>query len=81
MPDKTLSLLVLTPSGILYEGPASSVIVPGEKGILEIQPYHKRLFSLLLRGKIIVDGHPLEIRRGIVKVGLNQVTLIVEEAA
>jgi F0F1-type ATP synthase epsilon subunit len=48
--------------------------------VFEIIPYHKNLISRLLGGKLFVDGHALAIRRGVAKVGDNQVTVIVEEA-
>ena len=76
-----LSLLIATPERIVYEGQAHSVILPGERGVFEILPYHKNLISRLLGGKIYVDGRALPIRRGVAKVGANQVTIIVEEAA
>jgi F-type H+-transporting ATPase subunit epsilon len=79
--DRTLSVLISTPERILYEGEASSVILPGERGVLEVLPFHKRLLTRLLEGRIFVDGKPLEIRRGVAKVGENHVTVIVEDKA
>ncbi len=79
--EPTLSVLVSTPERVLFEGEAASVILPGEAGVFEILPYHKRLLSRLLEGTIIIDGKPLQIRRGVAKVGQNRVTVIVEDKA
>ena len=74
-----LDVLVLTPQRLVYEGKAQSVILPGEKGVFEILAHHKRLLSQLLRGFIFVDEKKMRIKRGVAKVGLNQVMIIVEE--
>ncbi len=76
-----LQVLVSTPERILYEGPASSVICPGESGVFEVLAFHKPILSRLLGGKLIVDGQALPIRRGVMKASLNKVTVVVEEAA
>jgi F-type H+-transporting ATPase subunit epsilon len=80
MADIKLNVLIATPERVLYEGEADSVILPGETGVFEILPYHKNLLSRLLGGKLFVNGHPMAIRRGVAKVGNNNVTVIVEEA-
>lgn len=79
MADAKLNVLIATPERVLYEGEAESVILPGENGVFEILPYHKNLLSRLLGGKIFVNGQPLLIRRGVAKVGDNNVTVIIEE--
>lgn len=81
MTDKILEVVVATADRILYEGKAASIIVPGEKGVFEILPYHKAILSRLLPGKMYVDGSALAIRRGVMKAAMNKVTVIVEEAA
>lgn len=80
MPGPKLNVLIATPEKVLYEGEADNVILPGENGVFEVLPYHKNLLSRLLAGKLFVNGHALLIRRGVVKVGDNSVTVIVEEA-
>lgn len=74
-----LNVMVLSPERIIYEGKALSLILPGERGVFEVQAYHKRLLSRLLGGKVIVDGHAFPIRRGVAKVGLESTVVIVEE--
>ena len=78
--EQKLDLLILSPERLIYEGKATSVILPGENGVFEVMPFHKRLLSRLLEGRMIIDRKVMMIRRGVVKVGLNQVTIIVEES-
>lgn len=77
--DPNIEVLIFTPERVVYEGPAQSLILPGENGVFEVLPYHKRLLSRLIRGRMILDGRHLAIKRGVAKVGLNQVVVIVEE--
>ena len=74
-----LDVSILSPKEIIFEGKAKSVILPGEQGVLEVLPFHRRLLSILVTGMIIIENRELPIRRGIVKVGLNKVTAIVEQ--
>lgn len=74
-----LEVLVLSPQRLIYEGRAGQVVLPGETGVFEVLPHHKRLLSRLLAGFLTVDQKTIWIKRGVVKVGLNQVTIIVEE--
>ena len=73
-----LDVLILSPEGVIFEGKAESVSLPGEKGILEVLSFHKNLLSRLLSGSVVVDGRAFSIRRGIVKVKDNIVTIISE---
>ena len=79
MSDQSFRVLVATPERIVFEGSAKSLILPGERGVFEVLPYHKRLLSRLVRGALNMDGSELKIKRGVAKVGLNEVTVIVEE--
>ena len=79
MADQSFRVLVATPERVVFEGNAKSLILPGERGVFEVMPYHKRLLSRLVRGVLSLDGSELKIRRGVAKVGLNDVTVIVEE--
>ena len=75
-----LDVTILAPQTVIFEGKAQSVIVPGEQGQFEIQPFHKRIISRLMSGMIIVDGESFPIKRGIVKVNQNRVVVIIEES-
>ena len=77
--DSFFQVLILTLDRVIYEGKGKSLILPGEQGTFEILPFHKRLLSRLVKGPLVLDGQSFPIRRGVAKVGLNDVTVIVEE--
>ena len=77
--ETRLDIIVVSPQRVIYNGKASSAVFPGEQGVFEILPHHKRLLSRLLGGFLVIDGQAVRIKRGVVKVGLNQVTALVEE--
>lgn len=73
-----LDVSLLTPREIIFEGKANSIILPGEAGVFELLPYHKRLLSRLISGILFIDEQSFSIRRGVVKLNQNKVTIIVE---
>ena len=73
-----LDVCVLNPKEIIFEGKAKSVVVPGEEGVFEILPFHKRILSRLLSGTVLIDEKNFPIDRGIIKVNQDKVTIIVE---
>jgi len=75
-----LNVTVLTPKGVVFEGKAGSVILPGEQGVFNVLPFHKRLLSRLVSGTLFIDDQSLPIRRGIVKINQNKVTVIIERS-
>jgi F-type H+-transporting ATPase subunit epsilon len=80
MADKTLlHVKVMTPERLVFDGKVESVILPGERGVFEVAAHHKRLLSRLIHGRMFIGNTKVEIRRGVVKVGLNEVIVIVEE--
>jgi F-type H+-transporting ATPase subunit epsilon len=76
-----LDVTVLNPKEVLFEGKAKSLILPGEQGVFEVLPFHKRFLSRLLSGIMFIDDKNISIQRGIVKIEQNRVTIIVEESA
>ena len=74
-----LDVTILNPKEIVFEGQAKSVILPGEQGVFEVLAFHKPLLSRLISGIMLVDNKNFPIRRGIVKVHRNKVTVIVEQ--
>ena len=74
-----LDVTIISPAEVLYKGQVNSVILPGEMGVFEVLPFHKRLLSRLLKGRIDADGQSFQISRGVVKVNQNHVTIVVEE--
>ncbi|MBU2064206.1 MAG: hypothetical protein KKF93_07425 [Candidatus Omnitrophica bacterium] len=79
MGEKLLTVTVLSPELIIFQGKAERVIVPGESGVFEILPFHKRILSRLLSGTIIIDAEYIPIYRGIIQAGENSVTIIMEK--
>jgi len=73
-----LEVLVLGSVDPLFEGKAQCVILPGEEGVFEVQPFHRPLVSRLLPGVVLVDKQAFPIQSGIVKVGRNKVLAIVD---
>ncbi|OGW74900.1 MAG: hypothetical protein A2Z72_06350 [Omnitrophica bacterium RBG_13_46_9] len=74
-----LDVTMLSPVGVLFEGRARSVIVPGEQGEFEIMPFHKRILSRLVSGQLHIDEKSFPVHRGIIKVNQNRVTIVAEE--
>lgn len=79
MPGFALEVMVTSPERVLFAGTAHSVVFPGEQGTFEVLPLHRPLVSRLVAGPVIVDGRPMEIRRGVVRVADDTVTAVVEE--
>lgn len=74
-----LDVSIISPTEVIFEGKAKSVILPGEQGVFEVLPFCRRILSILVCGKIIIDDKELPIRRGIVKAELNRLTVIIEQ--
>ncbi|MBI4314223.1 MAG: hypothetical protein HY594_05360 [Candidatus Omnitrophica bacterium] len=75
-----MKVTVLSLQKTLFEGEAVHVIVPGEKGVFEIGPFHRPIASRLLPGVMAVDNGPIAIRRGVIQAARNVVTALVEPA-
>ena len=75
-----LDVTVLSPTQVIFEGKARNMIVPGEQGVFEVLPFHKRILSRLLAGTMLIEERSFLMRRGIIKVNQNRVTVIMEEA-
>ena len=74
-----LKVAVFNPKESIFSGEAKSVILPGEQGVFELQPYHKPILSRLIYGTVFIDGQGIPIRRGVAKAVYDRVTIIVEE--
>jgi len=75
-----LDVSLLSPRQELFQGTARSVIAPGEEGVFEVLPFHKRLLTRLIAGVLFIDETSYRFKRGILKVNQNQVTIIIEGA-
>ena len=82
---KLLKLEIVTPKGIIYDGEAKQVTLPGSEGEFGVLPEHATLVSLLTTGVITIekpDGKKLDvaINSGYVKVDESKVSCIVDGA-
>lgn len=75
-----LEVTLITPDRIVFER-CRSVIFPGENGVFEVLPFHKKLLARLGSGDIDMDGKLFPVLGGAVKVSYDTVTAIVEEPA
>jgi F-type H+-transporting ATPase subunit epsilon len=75
-----LKLKIVSPERIEFDGEAEQVIVPGTQGQFEILNNHAPIISTLQKGKVLYDGHELEILGGFVEVQKNEVSLCIEKS-
>jgi F-type H+-transporting ATPase subunit epsilon len=86
MASGTLSVRVVSPAAILFEGEASSLTAPAWDGQVGIFPGHAPFLVLLGGGTLAVDlpgggSQRFFVNRGVLKVEDNQVTVLSEYAA
>lgn len=75
-----LTVKVLNPKHVIYEGEATHVFLPGDLAEFEIMPYHAPIVSLVKAGDVVIDWKVrIPIRRGMVKYYNNECTVLVEE--
>ncbi len=76
-----MTLKIISAEKILFEGEASSVTLPGEKGQFTVLPRHASLISTLAAGSIRckLDGaeHEVAVAGGIVDVDHDVVSVCV----
>jgi len=78
-----MNLLVLTPEKEIFNGPISSVKVPGTTGQFEILKGHASIVSALSEGEVRVvkeNGETMrfKIEKGFVEVLMKEVALLVQ---
>ena len=77
-----MSLTIVSPEKILYEGEATVVAVPGTKGAFEVLDNHAPIISSLQEGTIVAkhDGaqEEISITSGFIEVADNKVSICVE---
>lgn len=76
----TLDVFLLDSKEVIFEGKAKSIVLPGEEGVFEVLPFHKRILSRLISGTVFIDERKFPIKRGLARVEQNKVTIIVEGA-
>lgn len=80
--DRSLSLTIVSPDGILFEGKVKSVQLFGVMGSFTILPLHAPLISQLSQGKIFIEGEEKKefvIKGGFVEVKQDIVSVCVEQ--
>ncbi len=70
---ETLKLEILTPSGLIFNGEALTVTLPGEEGEFGVLPKHASLTTLLTAGVIDVEKADKSVESVVVNWGVVQV--------
>ena len=78
-----MQLRVVSPSKVVYEGDASSVIAPAWDGEVGVLPGHAPLLTLLGSGRLSVQPigggrEVFQVSGGVMKVENNLVTVLAE---
>ena len=77
-----MKLIIVSPEKTVYEGNATSVVVPGDKGTFEVLDNHAPIISSLQAGNIVVNdaGNLMnfDIKSGLIEVAQNTVSICVE---
>lgn len=64
---------------LLFQGNASSVILPGAEGEFEVLDFHKPILSQLKKGFILVDNAAeIPVQGGIVKMHFQNLVALVD---
>lgn len=85
MADSTLSVRVVSPSDVVFEGEAASLVAPAWDGKVGILPGHAPFLTLLGEGELAVDlpdggSETFYVAGGIMKVEGGAVTVLTEYA-
>ena len=79
-----LTVSVISPERVLFEGQASSVVAPGHDGQLGILPGHAPLMTVLGKGVLRLDGagadSRFQVEGGFLQVVDNVVRVVTESA-
>lgn len=85
MADGVMSVRVVSPAKVVYEGEASALVAPAWDGQVGILPGHAPFLSLLGAGELTVEApgggsERFFVAGGVLKVEKNQVTVLTEFA-
>ncbi len=77
-----MTLKIISPSEILFEGEADSVTLPGEIGSFTVLKNHASLISVLVNGKILFrtpggNVEEIDVKGGLVDVDNNVISVCV----
>ena len=70
---ETLNLEVVTPSGLIFDGKAVEVTLPGEEGEFGVLPHHASLTTLLKAGVGDIEKEDKSVESIVVNWGVVQV--------
>ena len=78
-----LTLRVITPERVVYEGNCASLQFPGEDGLVGVRPMHAAMITTVDAGVVILKGeggseHRLFVSRGFAQVANDEIRLAVE---
>ena len=81
----TLTVSVISPERILFEGAAKSIVAPGFDGEVGILPMHAPMMTLLGKGTLRVEAAEGGMQRfavdgGFLQVAEDQVRVVTERA-
>ncbi len=82
---ETLKLEVVTPSGLIYDGTAVEVTLPGEEGEFGVLPHHASLTTQLKAGVVDIEKEDKSVESivvnwGVVQVNEEKVVVLVDGA-
>ena len=85
MADQALSVRVVSPAEIVFEGEAASLVAPAWDGQVGVLPGHAPLLTLLGSGELAVDlpgggSERFHVAGGVMKVEAGVVTVLAEYA-
>jgi F-type H+-transporting ATPase subunit epsilon len=69
----TLKLEVVTPSGLIFNGNAVEVTLPGEEGEFGVLPHHAALTTMLKAGVVDIEKEDKSVESIVVNWGVVQV--------
>jgi len=85
MADTNLSVRVVSPDAIVFEGEAAAIVAPAWDGHVGILPNHAPMLALVGAGELNIERvgggtDTFQVAGGVLKVERNQVTLLTEYA-
>lgn len=79
--ESTLRLVIASVGETRFDGPATSVTLPGEAGELTVLPHHELFVSTLKKGTITVrdvsnEPKTFDIKSGVLEVSGNRAAVL-----
>jgi F-type H+-transporting ATPase subunit epsilon len=80
-----LDVRVVSPEQVVFEGAATSLVIPAWDGKVGILPGHAPMVALLGTGELVIDvsvgaSERFQVAQGVLKVERNRVTILAEYA-